>query len=57
MSSAIRMPLEQTSHKGLKSGWLVRNKRQEAETTSSEVSREDKRDRCVGTELVSCRGL
>ena len=57
MSLAIRTPLGQTSHEGLKSGWLVQNQRQEAETTASEVSGEDERDRCVGTEVVPCRGL
>ena len=57
MSSAIRTLLRQTSHKKLKSGWLVRNQRQEAETTTSEVSGEDERDRCVGTQVVSCHGL
>lgn len=57
MSSAIRTPLRQTSHKKLKSRWLVRNQRQEAETTTSEVRGEDERDRCVGTQVVSCHGL
>lgn len=35
----------------------MRNQRQGAETTVSEVSGEEERNRCVWTEAVSCHGL